>query len=149
MLMYIEGNIFESSTQVLVNAFNTVGVMGKGIALTFKKLYPEMYKSYRTFCEHKQFQIGQLYLYKSTNKWILNFPTKIHWRNPSKLEYIELGLKKFANSYKEKGINSIAFPTLGCGNGGLDFEKEVRPLMEKYLANLPDIDIYVYLHDDN
>lgn len=149
MLMYIEGNIFESPAQVLVNTVNTVGVMGKGIALKFKKIYPEMYKNYRYYCENKQFNMGNLYLYKTPGKWVLNFPTKINWRNPSKLEYIELGLKKFISTYKEKGIKSIAFPKLGCGNGGLDFETQVRPLMDKYLSNLDDIEVYVYLHDVN
>ena len=85
MLMYIEGNIFESPAQVLVNTVNTVGVMGKGIALKFKKIYPEMYKNYRYYCENKQFNMGNLYLYKTPGKWVLNFPTKINWRNPSKL----------------------------------------------------------------
>ncbi len=148
MLMYIEGNMFESPAQVLVNTVNTVGVMGKGIALTFKKVYPDMYKNYRYYCENKQLEIGKLYLYKTPGKWILNFPTKINWRNPSKIEYIEQGLKKFVVSYKEKGIKSIAFPKLGCGNGGLDFETQVKPLMDKYLSNL-DIDVYVYLQDVN
>lgn len=148
MLMYIEGNMFESPAQVLVNTVNTVGVMGKGIALTFKKVYPDMYKNYRYYCENKQLEVGKLYLYKTPGKWILNFPTKINWRNPSKVEYIEQGLKKFVTSYKEKGIKSIAFPKLGCGNGGLNFETQVKPLMDKYLSNL-DIDIYVYLHDVN
>ena len=148
MLMYIEGNMFESPAQVLVNTVNTVGVMGKGIALTFKKVYPDMYKNYRYYCENKQFEMGKLYLYKTPGKWILNFPTKINWRNPSKIEYIEQGLKKFVASYKEKGIKSIAFPKLGCGNGGLNFETHVKPLMDKYLSNL-DINVYVYLHDPN
>lgn len=148
MLMYIEGNMFESPAQVLVNTVNTVGVMGKGIALTFKKVYPDMYKNYRYYCENKQFEMGKLYLYKTPGKWILNFPTKINWRDPSKIEYIEQGLKKFVTSYKEKGIKSIAFPKLGCGNGGLNFETHVKPLMDKYLSNL-DINVYVYLHDPN
>ena len=148
MLMYIEGNMFESPAQVLVNTVNTVGVMGKGIALTFKKVYPDMYKNYRYYCENKQFEMGKLYLYKTPGKWILNFPTKINWRNPSKIEYIEQGLKKFVASYKEKDIKSIAFPKLGCGNGGLNFETHVKPLMDKYLSNL-DIAVYVYLHDPN
>lgn len=148
MLMYIEDNMFESPAQVLVNTVNTIGVMGKGIALTFKKVYPDMYKNYRYYCENKQFEMGKLYLYKTPGKWILNFPTKINWRNPSKIEYIEQGLKKFVASYKEKGIKSIAFPKLGCGNGGLNFETHVKPLMDKYLSNL-DIAVYVYLHDPN
>lgn len=147
MLIYINGDMFSSPAQVLVNTVNTVGVMGKGVALTFKKIYPDMYDQYKIFCDNRQLTIGKLQLYKTPGKWILNFPTKENWRNPSKLEYIEAGLKKFCNTYKEKGIKSIAFPMLGCGNGGLDFETQVKPLMDKYLSSLDDIDIFVYLKD--
>ena len=142
MIKYIKGDLFSSPAQVLVNTVNLDGVMGKGIALKFKQLYPDMFKSYQHFCENEMLQIGKLWLYKSENKWILNFPTKIHWRNPSKMEYIEKGLQKFVATYKEKNITSIAFPKLGCGNGGLDW-KDVKPMMDRYLKNLP-IDIYVY-----
>lgn len=144
MIYYIKGNMFDSPAQVLVNTVNTVGVMGKGLALTFKKVYPNMFENYKHFCDHKELTIGKLYLYKTKGKWILNFPTKTTWRNPSKIEYIEEGLKKFASTYKNKNIKSIAFPMLGCGNGGLDFESEVKPLMNKYLSNLDGINIYVY-----
>lgn len=142
MIKYIKGDLFSSPAQVLVNTVNLDGVMGKGIALKFKKLYPEMFKKYQSFCENKMLEIGKLWLYKSETKWILNFPTKIHWRNPSKIEYIEKGLQKFVAMYREKNITSIAFPKLGCGNGGLKWE-DVKPLMDHYLKNLP-IDIYVY-----
>lgn len=147
MLMYIEGDMFESPAQVLVNTVNTEGVMGKGIALTFKKIYPDMFDKYRSFCEHRQFNVGQLYLYKTPGKWILNFPTKTTWRKPSELVFIEQGLDKFVKTYREKGIKSIAFPKLGCGNGNLNFDTQVKPLMDKYLGDLNDIDIYVYLQN--
>ncbi|BDZ32235.1 macro domain-containing protein [Lactiplantibacillus sp. WILCCON 0030] len=143
MLMYVDSNLFDSPAQVLVNTVNTVGVMGKGIALQFKKLYPEMFRNYQRFCEDGKLTIGKLYLYKTPNKWVLNFPTKKNWRKKSKLTYIESGLKKFVDTYQEKGIESIAFPQLGTGNGGLDWEHEVKPLMEKYLRKLP---IKVYIH---
>lgn len=143
MILYVKGNLFNSPAQVLVNTVNTVGVMGKGVALEFKRLYPEMYEQYRALCEAGQFDIGKLWLYKSPNKWVLNFPTKKHWRNPSKVEYIEAGLKKFVATYADIGIHSIAFPPLGCGNGQLDFEQQVQPLMHRYLRNLP-IDIFIY-----
>ena len=143
MILYVKGNLFNSPAQVLVNTVNTVGVMGKGVALEFKRLYPEMYKQYRALCEAGQFDIGLLWLYKSSNKWVLNFPTKKHWRNPSRVEYIEAGLQKFVATYVEMGIHSIAFPPLGCGNGQLDFEQQVQPLMHRYLRNLP-IDIFIY-----
>ncbi len=143
MIEYLEGDIFQSPAQVIVNTVNTIGVMGKGLALEFKNRYPEMFSAYRTACEKKQLTIGKLMLYYAPDHWILLFPTKEHWRYPSKLEYIESGLMKFVNSYAEKNITSIAFPRLGCGNGELNWE-DVRPIMEKHLASLP-IDVYIYL----
>ena len=143
MILYVKGNLFQSPAQVLVNAVNTVGVMGRGVALEFKRLFPEMYRQYRDLCERGQFSVGQLWLYKSPQKWVLNFPTKKHWRAPSRVEYIEAGLKKFVQVYSDWGIHSIAFPPLGCGNGQLDFKTQVQPLMEKYLRPLP-IDVFIY-----
>jgi len=148
MIIYVEGNYFSSPAQVLVNTVNTVGVMGKGLAKEFKRIYPEMFEKYQELCESGKLKIGKLFLYKSPNKWVLNFPTKKHWRYPSRPEYIEAGLKEFRSKYSMMGINSIAFPALGCGNGELDFESEVKPLMEKYLSNLP-ISIYIYHHNKN
>lgn len=145
MITYVVGDLFLSPARVLVNTVNTVGVMGKGIAKDFKSFYPEMFRQYQNFCERGQFSVGQLWLYKTKHKWVLNFPTKKDWKHPSKLEYIEAGLTKFVATYADKGITSIAFPMLGCGNGGLNWEQEVRPLMEKYLKNLP-IDIYIHLY---
>ncbi len=147
MLLYVEQDIFQSPAQVIVNTVNIVGVMGKGIAKRYKEIYPDMYKQYRRFCEQKLLDIGKLWLYKTDTKWVLNFPTKKHWRNPSKLEYIELGLQKFVSTYEERGITSISFPQLGSGNGGLDWEKEVKPLMEKYLKELP-IDVFIHIRND-
>ncbi|MBN1876266.1 MAG: macro domain-containing protein [Anaerolineae bacterium] len=143
MILYVKGNLFQSPAQVLVNTVNTVGVMGCGIALDFKKLFPDMYKQYRDMCETGEFKVGMLWLYKSPNKWVLNFPTKQHWCQPSRVEYIEIGLRKFVASYSDLGIHSIAFPALGCGNGQLDFRDQVQPLMKKYLETLP-IDIFIY-----
>ena len=118
MITYVASDIFDSPAKVLVNTVNTVGVMGKGIAKVFKAVYPEMFKEYQALCETRQFDIGQLWLYKAPNRWVLNFPTKRHWRNPSKVEFLEQGLAKFANSFSDYGITSVAFPLLGCGNGG-------------------------------
>jgi O-acetyl-ADP-ribose deacetylase (regulator of RNase III) len=143
MIEYIEGDIFDSPAQVIVNTVNTVGVMGKGIALSFKQRYPEMFEKYKTACEKHQLTIGKLMLFYEPDHWLLLFPTKENWRNPSKLEYLEKGLMKFVSTYAEKNIFSIAFPKLGCGNGELDWNT-VRPLMEKYLKPLP-IDVYIYL----
>ena len=146
MITYVSGNLFDSPAQVLVNTVNTVGVMGKGIAKEFKEIYPEMFNRYQALCESGDFSIGKLWLYKTPNKWILNFPTKKDWRQPSRPEYIQVGLAKFVESYSDFGIHSIAFPALGCGNGELDFDSQVRPQMEKHLSDLP-IDIFVYLYE--
>ncbi|MBE6436414.1 MAG: phosphatase [Akkermansiaceae bacterium] len=143
MIEYIEGDIFESPAHVIVNTVNTVGVMGKGIALSFKKRYPAMFERYKAICEKGLLKTGKLMLFYEADYWVLLFPTKEHWRNPSKLEYIEAGLQKFVQTYAEKGIDSIAFPRLGCGNGELDWN-DVKPIMEKYLKKLP-INVYIYL----
>lgn len=143
MIEYIEGDIFDSPAQVIVNTVNTVGVMGKGLALSFKQRYPDMFERYRIACEKHQLTIGKLMLFYEPDHWLLLFPTKEHWRNPSKIEYLEKGLMKFVDSYADKNITSVAFPRLGCGNGELDWNV-VRPIMEKYLKILP-IDVYIYL----
>jgi len=147
MITYVKMNIFESPAQVIVNTVNTVGVMGKGIAKQYKTFYPEMFKEYQKYCEAKLLEVGKLWIYKTENKWVLNFPTKKHWRSPSKIEYIEKGLQKFVDTYEERGIRSISFPPLGCGNGGLNWDNEVKPLMEKYLKNI-DIDVFIHLPMD-
>ena len=147
-IVFKKGNIFQSEKQTIVNTINCVGVMGKGVALGFRLRYPEMYEKYRQFCKEKQITIGKLWLYKPTavnSQWILNFPTKFHWKYPSKIEYIEAGLQKFVGSYKERGITSIAFPLLGTHNGGLD-KIEVLNLMHSYLGKC-DIPIEIYEYD--
>jgi O-acetyl-ADP-ribose deacetylase (regulator of RNase III) len=143
MITYVECDLFLSPARVLVNTVNTVGVMGKGIAKDFKEIYPEMFREYQVLCERKKLDIGMLWLYKTPNKWVLNVPTKKHWRNPSRPEYVEACLRKFVEIYPLYGITSISFPLLGCGNGELDWETQVRPLMEKYLNPLP---ITVFIH---
>lgn len=146
MIEYVEGDIFKSPAQVIVNTVNTVGVMGKGLALSFKKRYPQMFEVYRKACEKHQFSIGKLMLYYAPDHWILLFPTKMNWRNPARIEYLEEGLRKFVNTYAEKGIASIAFPKLGCGNGELAWS-DVKPVMERLLKPLP-ITIYIYVEPD-
>jgi O-acetyl-ADP-ribose deacetylase (regulator of RNase III) len=145
MLTYIDINLFESPAQTLVNTVNTVGVMGKGIAAVFKQLYPEMYKRYRCLCQEGKLDVGMLYIYRTPNKIIVNFPTKKHWRQRSRVEYIEVGLQKFVEHYTEYGVSSASFPQLGCGHGELDWETQVRPVMERHLGDLP-IPVYVHLH---
>ena len=137
-------SIFDSTAQTLVNTVNCVGVMGKGLALEFKKLYPEMFEQYKMYCNQKLIQPGKLWLYKHDDKhWVLNFPTKCHWKYPSKIEYIEQGLQKFVNTYKEKNITDIAFPLLGCNNGGLN-PNIVINIMIKYLQQCTDCNITIY-----
>ena len=144
MITYVVTDLFQSPAKVLVNTVNTVGVMGAGIAKEFKRIYPEMFSEYKALCERGQLDVGQLWIYKTPHRWILNFPTKKHWRQPSRPEYIEAGLQKFCEIYIEQEITSISFPLLGCGNGGLDWEQVVRPMMERYLENLP-IELFVHL----
>lgn len=142
MLEYVTTSVFDSPAQTLVNTVNTVGVMGKGIAKDFRRLYPDMFDRYRAFCLSGGFAVGQLYLYRTSHKWVLNFPTKKHWRNPSKLEWVEAGLARFVATYSQYGITSVSFPQLGTGNGGLSWPT-VRPLMERHLKS---VRIPVYIH---
>lgn len=146
-ITFIKGNIFNTSAQVIVNTVNCVGVMGKGIALVFKLRYPQMFDIYKEYCAKKYIGIGKLWLYKgeANAPWVLNFPTKFHWKYPSKIEYLEQGLLKFTETYKEKGITSIAFPLLGTHNGGLD-RAEVLQLMNQYLGKC-DVKIEIYEYD--
>lgn len=142
MLTYRRTSVMDSPAQTLVNTVNCVGVMGKGIAKAFKDRYPAMFLAYKRICDQNLLEPGKLWLWQGPDHSVLNFPTKQHWRNPSRIEWIELGLKKFVDSYESRGITSISFPRLGCGNGGLDWD-DVRPLMERYLAPLP-IDIFIH-----
>ena len=102
-----------------------------------------MFKAYRRVCDQKVLSPGKLWLWRGCGSWVLNFPTKVHWRNPSKLEWVEQGLAKFVSAYPEQGITEISFPQLGCGNGNLEWN-DVRPLMEHYLSK---VNIPVYIHD--
>jgi O-acetyl-ADP-ribose deacetylase (regulator of RNase III) len=144
VITYVATDLFTSPAQTLVNTVNTAGVMGKGLAKTFKGIYPEMFADYKRRCERGELVAGRLLLYRTPHKWVLNFPTKRHWRQPSRLEDIEAGLQIFGATYTEQGITSVAYPQLGCGNGGLDWEDQVRPLMERYLGCLP-IDVYIHI----
>lgn len=142
MITYVATNLFDSPAQVLVNTVNTEGVMGKGIALQFRKTFPKMFEEYQALCEKGQIEIGKLWVYKSPHKWVLNFPTKKSWRQPSKLEYIDAGLQKFVSEFSDLKMQSIAFPALGCGNGELSWS-EVKPLMESHLKAVP-ADIFIH-----
>lgn len=141
---YIKGNIFTSECKTLVNTVNCVGVMGAGIALECRLRFPDMHKRYLKLCQSGQLSVGKLWLFKGSDRWILNFPTKIDWKSPSKTEYLRSGLSNFVRTYNERGIQSIAFPILGADRGGLSKEVSVR-IMREYLDDLPlDIEIYEY-----
>jgi len=147
MINFIEGNLLESDAEALVNPVNTVGVMGKGLALQFKDQFPENYKIYLKACKEKKLTVGHLLIHKEESstgdkKIIINFPTKTTWRAPSEYAYIEEGLKKLAGAIKDQGIKSVAIPALGAGNGGLEWAK-VKGLFIQYLSNI-DAAIFIY-----
>lgn len=146
-ITFVEGNIFNTKCQTVVNTVNCVGVMGKGIALVYKLRYPAMFDIYKSYCSSRHIDIGKLWLYKGepNDPWVLNFPTKKHWKFPSKIEYVVKGLEKFVATYREKGITSIAFPLLGTHNGGLD-KDEVLSIMTQYLSQC-DIPVEIYEYD--
>ncbi len=145
MLTYVTIELFESPAQALVNTVNTFGAMGKGIAAVFKDFYPDMYQHYRQLCKAGSFDVGMLYIYRTPNKIIVNFPTKRHWRQRSRVEYIEAGLQKFVSRYEDYGISSVSFPQLGCGHGELDWDSQVQPMMERHLRKVA-IPVYIHLY---
>lgn len=132
----------ESNAQALVNPVNIVGVMGKGLALQFKKTFPLNYKLYKKACENKYIQIGRPFLTFDSGKIIINFPTKVDWKNPSKYDFIIKGLETLKKQIEIFDIKSIAIPALGVGNGGLEWPK-VKQIIEDKLKDLT-IDIYIY-----
>jgi len=139
-----QGDLLGSRMQTLVNTVNCVGVMGKGIALAFKARYPAMFLDYQVRCRRCEVRLGEPYLYKIDDlRWVVNFPTKAHWMNSSRLEDIENGLRYLASNAESWGVTSLAVPPLGCGNGGLNWA-DVYSLIKKYLEPLPmAIEIYV------
>jgi O-acetyl-ADP-ribose deacetylase (regulator of RNase III) len=147
MLTFIQGNLLEAKAEALVNTVNTVGVMGKGVALMFKEAFPANFKAYEQACRAKQLRVGQMFVTETDNflgpKWIINFPTKAHWRFPSRMEWIAEGLQDLKRVIAEKNIRSIAIPPLGAGNGGLRWE-DVRALLQEELGALGDVEVIVY-----
>lgn len=143
-LYFRRGDIFESGAHALVNPVNCVGKMGKGLALKFKEKFPENFLEYKKACSKKLIKTGNIYLTstgKNNPKYIINFPTKNHWKEPSQIEWIKPGLKDLV-LYSDL-FESIAFPALGCGLGGLSWG-EVRPLMVEELKHLPQVHIAIY-----
>ncbi|HTN72959.1 MAG TPA: macro domain-containing protein, partial [Methylomirabilota bacterium] len=137
------GDILQSKAQTLVNTVNCVGVMGKGIALEFKKRFPEMFEDYAERCERKEVKPGVPYVYKTLfPPQIVNFPTKDHWKSVSRIADIDRGLQLLVTHYKEWGVTSLAIPPLGCGNGQLEW-KAVGPLIYQYVSQM-DIRVELY-----
>lgn len=141
MIKYVSGNFFDFNADIRVNTVNCVGVMGAGAALQFKKKYPKMFKEYLSECKVGNVQIGVPHVWQDNEIFeedktiIINFPTKKHWRNPSKYEYVESGLKWLSKYLKNKPNSTITLPALGCGNGGLDWSR-VKVMIEEYLKGL-------------
>jgi O-acetyl-ADP-ribose deacetylase (regulator of RNase III)/uncharacterized protein YwgA len=147
MVKVLMGDILKSNAQTLVNTVNCVGIMGKGIALEFKEQFPDMFNDYVARCNRNEVRLGRPYLYKRlTPPWILNFPTKGHWRSVSRIEDIVKGLKYLLQQYKEWRITSLAVPPLGCGQGQLEW-KIVGPTLYRYLNQL-DIPVELYAPHD-
>ena len=140
-----EGNLLLADVDALINTVNTEGVMGKGLALQFRKAFPEAFTDYERACAAGEVQVGRMHVVRrlASPRFIINFPTKQHWRQPSKLAYVRDGLRDLVSQIRALGITSIAVPPLGCGNGGLDWA-EVRPLIEQAFAQLPDVRTLVF-----
>lgn len=133
MIEFTKGNLLEADVEAVINTVNTVGVMGKGIALMFKERFPENFKAYAAACQAGEVRVGELFVTAGVElggpRWIINFPTKQHWRNPTQKKWVEEGLDALRDFILEHEIRSIAIPPLGCGNGGLSWS-DVRPLIE-------------------
>jgi O-acetyl-ADP-ribose deacetylase (regulator of RNase III) len=147
MIHYTQGNLLEADAEAIVNTVNTVGVMGKGIALMFKEHFPKNMKEYAKACQEKRVETGHMFVTSTDElmgpKWVVNFPTKQHWRNPSKLEWITSGLRDLKNFIINNQVKSIAIPPLGAGNGKLEWQ-DVKVEIESILGDLDSVDIFIY-----
>jgi O-acetyl-ADP-ribose deacetylase (regulator of RNase III) len=147
MLRYYKGNLLEAPADALVNTVNEVGVMGKGVALMFKEGYPEASAEYEREAKAGRIKVGRVLAVPNHRlvgpRWIIHFPTKKHWRNPSKLEWVRTGLRDLVRVVHEKHIESVALPPLGCGNGGLDWELVKREI-EAAALEIPDVEVLVF-----
>jgi O-acetyl-ADP-ribose deacetylase (regulator of RNase III) len=147
MIELTSGNLLEANAEALVNTVNCVGVMGKGIALQFKQAFPDNYTYYAKFCETGQMQPGRVLVYKTGSmfnpKYIINFPTKRHWKGKSKMADIDAGLVDLISQIRLLGIRTIAIPPLGAGLGGLNWS-EVKARIESAFADLPDVQALLF-----
>ena len=146
MIRYATGNLLDASAEALVNTVNEVGVMGKGIALMFRERFPANAHAYVRASKASEVRVGHMMVTETGElfpRWIINFPTKKHWRHPSKILWIHEGLVDLVRVIRALDIRSIALPPLGCGNGGLEWAR-VRPLIDAALTELIDVDVVVY-----
>ncbi|QSB14488.1 macro domain-containing protein [Natronosporangium hydrolyticum] len=150
MIEESRGNLLTAEVDALINTVNTVGVMGKGIALQFKRAYPENYRAYRAACERQEVRLGRMFVFDrgilGARRYIVNFPTKSHWRSPARMDDIRSGLADLIEVVQHYEIRSLAIPALGCGNGGLDWGA-VRPLIEAACAAMPQVRTVVFPPD--
>lgn len=140
-----KGDLLAADVEALVNPVNTKGVMGKGLALQFKKAFPDNFSAYQEACKKGEIVIGRMHIVQrpSPPRFIINFPTKDHWRNPSKIEYVQEGLIDLVAQVRKLEIQSIAIPALGCGNGGLEWA-DVKPLIVQAFHDLPDVRVILF-----
>ena len=147
MISFASGDLLKSDALAFINTVHCVGVMGKGIALQFKQAFPKNYDAYRRACEAGEVRLGEMFVFDTGSminpRWIINFPTKGHWKAKSRLEDIVVGLEDLKRVIQELGIRSIAVPPLGCGNGGLDW-RDVEPVIRGALSDLPDVDVRLF-----
>ena len=147
MIKFLQGNLLEAPVEAAVNTVNTIGVMGKGIALMFKEAFPDNFRRYEQACKRKEIRVGQMFVTENLAidgpRWIINFPTKQHWRQPTKLKWVIDGLQDLRRIIEQNGIRSVAVPPLGCGNGGLDWG-DVRPEIVRALSALKNVEVLVY-----
>jgi O-acetyl-ADP-ribose deacetylase (regulator of RNase III) len=147
VIKYINGDLLKSDAEAIVNAVNCVGAVGRGIALKFKKSFPDNFDFYKAACKNGEVELGKMLTCHagglSNPKYVINFPTKYHWRDASRIEDIQEGLRDLARVLKSRRIRSVALSPLGCGLGGLNWD-EVKPLMAAELSLLPEVDVSVH-----
>jgi len=147
MIRYTQGNLLDAPAEALINTVNEVGVMGKGIALMFREAFPENTRAYEAACKAGEVRVGRMFGVENHDltgpRWIINFPTKRHWRHPSRMEWVREGLADLAKFITEKRIRSVAIPPLGCGQGGLEWA-QVRREIEFALGGLPEVELIVF-----
>ena len=151
MIEYQTGDILEADAQALVNSVNCMGVMGKGIALQFKQKFPQNFRRYEKVCKNDALKPGRVFVYDrgalftsdQAQRYIVNFPTKTHWRLPSEIEYIEEGMRSLVDEIQQRDITSVAIPPLGCGNGGLEWP-HVEAIIQQQMQAVPDTRVVLY-----